>query len=252
VLGEAATLKGGLALELRIERARTTKDIDLRMIGSPDRILEQLQEAGRLDAGDFMTFEVRPDAECPDIQNEGMRYEGMRFRAECRLAGKIYGQSFGVDVAFGDPMLGEAEVVVAHDTLDFAGIAPPTLRLYPVETHIAEKLHAYTMPRTRPNSRVKDLPDLALLATVGPRESKRLRAAIDQTFAFRKTHAPPTTLPDPPAAWEASYARMAEENDLPWLTLVDVTAAARVFLDPVLGVESHRSIVWSPSARDWR
>jgi hypothetical protein len=98
VLGEAATLKGGLALELRIERARTTKDIDLRMIGSPDRILEQLQEGGRLDAGDFMTFEVRPDAEHPDIQNEGMRYEGMRFRAECRLAGKIYGQSFGVDV----------------------------------------------------------------------------------------------------------------------------------------------------------
>lgn len=60
------------------------------MAGSPDRILEQLQEAGRLELGDFMTFEVRPDAEHPDIQSEGMQYEGMRFRAECRLAGKIY------------------------------------------------------------------------------------------------------------------------------------------------------------------
>jgi hypothetical protein len=35
-LGDAVTLKGGLVLELRLERARTTKDIDLRMMGSPD------------------------------------------------------------------------------------------------------------------------------------------------------------------------------------------------------------------------
>jgi hypothetical protein len=27
----------------------------------------------------------------------------------------------------------------------FAGIAPPTLRLFPLETHIAEKPHAYTL-----------------------------------------------------------------------------------------------------------
>ena len=111
VFGEAATLKGGLALELRLERARTTKDIDLRMVGSPNRILDRLQEAGRVDLGDFMTFEVQPDAEHPGIQNDGMQYEGMRFRAECRLASKIYGQVFGVDVAFGDPMLGEPETL---------------------------------------------------------------------------------------------------------------------------------------------
>ena len=37
VLGDAATLKGGLVLELRLERARTTKDVDLRMVGSPLR-----------------------------------------------------------------------------------------------------------------------------------------------------------------------------------------------------------------------
>jgi len=91
-----------------------------------------------------MSFIVEPDAEHPEIQNEGMQYDGLRFRAECRLAGKIYGQAFGVDVAFGDPMFGEPEVLSADDTLDFAGIAPPTLQLYPVETHVAEKLHAYT------------------------------------------------------------------------------------------------------------
>jgi hypothetical protein len=134
-------------LELRLERARTTKDIDLRLIGSPDTVLARLQEAGRRNLGDFMAFEVSHDMDHPTIQNDGMQYEGLRFRAECRLAGKLFGQPFGVDVAFGDPILGEPETITADDVLAFAGIAPPVMQLYPIETHIAEKLHAYTLPR---------------------------------------------------------------------------------------------------------
>ena len=107
----------------------------------------------------------------------------------------MYGQPFGVDVAYGDPTFGELEVVLADDVLSFAGIAPPAVRVYPIETHIAEKLHAYTMPRQRPNTRVKDLPDMALLATAQPIDGKRLRKAFEQTFVFRKTHALPSSLP---------------------------------------------------------
>ena len=59
--GEAVMLKGGLVLELRLERARTTKDVDLRLAGSSDDILARLQAAGALDLGDFMQFEVAPD-----------------------------------------------------------------------------------------------------------------------------------------------------------------------------------------------
>ena len=70
--------------------------------------------------------------------------------------------------------------------------------------HIAEKLHAYTMPRPRPNSRVKDLPDLALLASIGALEASRLAEAPEQTFTLRKTHALPASLPGPNAAWESS------------------------------------------------
>src|SRR5438067_12771248 len=65
VLGNAAMLKGGLALELRIEGARTTRDVDLRLVGSPERALEKLQEAGRLDLEDFMRFEIQPDPQQP-------------------------------------------------------------------------------------------------------------------------------------------------------------------------------------------
>ncbi|MEJ0005224.1 MAG: nucleotidyl transferase AbiEii/AbiGii toxin family protein [Steroidobacteraceae bacterium] len=85
VFGNAALLKGGLVLELRLERARATKDVDLRLTGSPDTVLENLQEAGRRDLSDFMTFEINRDAEQPTIKSDGMRYEGLRFRAECRM-----------------------------------------------------------------------------------------------------------------------------------------------------------------------
>jgi hypothetical protein len=44
VLGDTAMLKGGLVLELRLERARTTKEVDLRMVGSQDDVLAKLQE----------------------------------------------------------------------------------------------------------------------------------------------------------------------------------------------------------------
>jgi len=201
VFGDAATLKGGLALELRIKRARATKDVDLRVMGSAEELLTKLQAAGRLDLSDFMTFEVLPDAEHPELLNDGLKYDGLRFRVEGKLAGKIYGEPFGTDVVLGEPLFGEPELVTADDLLAFAGLAPPTLRIYPIETHIAEKLHAYTMPRARPNTRVKDLPDLALLATAQPISAQRLRSALEQTFAFRNTHSLPAQLPQPLTLW---------------------------------------------------
>jgi hypothetical protein len=248
VLRDTVLLKGGLVLELRLERARTTKDIDLRLTGSPETVLADLQEAGRQVLGDFMAFEVSRDTEQPKIQNDGMKYEGLRFRAECRLAGKLYGQAFGVDVAFGDPILGEPETVAADDVLEFAGIAPPVVRLYPIETHIAEKLHAYTMPRARPNTRIKDLPDIALLATTRPLEAVRLRSTLERTFEFRATHSLPSSFPEPAASWAIPYREMARENELAWTTLEQLSTAVTEFLNPVL---AGRVGIWRPAEWIW-
>ena len=77
VLGDAATLKGGLVLELRLRRARTTKDIDVRMVGASADVLAKLQEAGRRNLGDFMSFEVIPDIDHPEIQSDGRQYDGL-------------------------------------------------------------------------------------------------------------------------------------------------------------------------------
>ena len=248
-LGDSVMLKGGLVVELRVARARTTKDIDLRVVGPPASLLERLQRAAGLDLGEFMVFTVAPDPSHPDITNEGMVYEGQRYRVRCDLAGKVYGQPFGLDIAFADPILGEPDVVVADDVLGFAGISPPRLRLYPLESHIAEKLHAYTLPRKRPNSRVKDLPDIALLAGVREVEANRLRRALEQTFTTRKTHAVPAALPMPPPSWTAPYARMVEEDELHWPDLGTLVGAVQAFLDPLLA--GRVTGTWTPTTWSW-
>ena len=248
--GDAATLKGGLAVELRLDRARTTRDVDLRVAGSPDSILDRLHSAARRDLQDFFAFTVGPDARHPKIQNDAARYDGLRFRAECTLAGKLYGRPFGVDVAFGDPMAGAPDIMDAANLLAFAAIGPPQLRVYPVCTHIAEKLHAYTMPRGRPNSRVKDLPDLPLIATAGPLDARQLAEAIRQTFEFRGTHPVPPSLPQPSDAWARPYAAMALEDGLSWHTLAEVWLAARTFLDPILAGTADAD--WDPDSWRWR
>lgn len=249
VAGDAVVLKGGLVLEMRLARSRTTQDIDLRMMGPAESVLDRLQAAGRLDLGDQMLFEVQPDLDHPEIRNEGMRYDGFRYRAECRLAGALYSRPFGVDVAFGDPLVGEPDLMVADDLLNFAGIAPPTLRLYPVVSHIAEKLHALTMPRRRPNTRVRDLPDIALLATTGPIEGAELRLALERTFGFRGTHPLPVSVPTPPPFWEALYAAMASSDELIWETLADVMGAVSTFIDPAL--DSAHCGTWEPTGWLW-
>ena len=69
----STTLKGGLALEVRIARARTTRDIDLRITGAAGALLAKLQRAGRLDLADSLAFEVLPDPVHPRIEAEGPR-----------------------------------------------------------------------------------------------------------------------------------------------------------------------------------
>ena len=95
--GERVIVKGGVVLELRLERARTTRDVDLRLSGDPDQTLAELKAAGLLDLGDFLSFVVTPDREHPAIEGDGIVYAGRRYRAEARLAGKLYGMPFGVD-----------------------------------------------------------------------------------------------------------------------------------------------------------
>ena len=76
---------------------------------------------------------------------------------------------------------------------------------------MAEKLHAYTRPREAANSRVRDLVDLALIIEREHLSWDRIRAAVDATFARRRTHPVPGDVPSPPSGWVKPFAVLAAE-----------------------------------------
>lgn len=245
---ERVIVKGGVVLELRLATARTTRDVDASILGSPRRVATDLVDAALIDLGDHFTFALARDAKHPTIEGDAVRYGGVRFRGEARLGRTIYGAPFGVDVVFGHDLYGDPEVLQSRPFLDFVGIAPTLVRATNRETHVAEKLHAYTQPRPSPNSRVKDLPDLALLAETGPLQADVLRGAIAHVFMARSTHPVPLSLPAPSGAWGMPYARIAKQNALRWRSLVEVFDAAAAFIDPVLVGAGG---TWNPGTWRW-
>lgn len=251
VFPETAVLKGGMALELRLERARTTQDIDLRLLGDPDAVGAMFALAAdyRVDPPDHLSFRAEPDSEHPTIRGEGAVYEGFRYSVTPYLAGERYGDSFGVDVSFADALHGNIVELLGSDAFAFVGVPPVAVRVYPLGSHLAEKLHAYTLPRRDgiENSRVKDLPDIALIATMTGLDALQLSVAIAKTFAFRGTHPVPRVVPDPPAGWTPVYRHMAGDENLPWKELPELLAAVSAFLNPVLAGEKG---LWD--ARNWR
>ncbi len=214
-------LKGGYAMELRLKAARTTRDIDLALKhlplaeagweGNESAVLEALREAGQLEAEDFFTFVFGTATQDLDAAP----YGGARFPVDARLAGRSF-VKFHLDVSTGDVLSAPYESLSGRDWLGFAGVASAVFPAVSPEEQLAEKLHAYTLPRLgRENTRVKDLVDIVLLIERTELNITRLPKAIRETFQRRKTHAVPMTLPSPPTSWSVPFAEMASECGLP-------------------------------------
>lgn len=252
VMPATTVLKGGLALELRLDAPRTTQDLDLRALGDPadlGRLLGGIV-AWRPDPEDHVEFAIRPDPHHPTITGEGVKYDGFRFKVVGRLAGRDY-VHFGLDIAYGDPIHGDPVLVTGSDFFEKYGIPPVEVAVYPAASHLAEKVHAYTLPRDRVNMRLKDLVDLPLLGHLLDRAvAGEVRQALVTTFAFRDSHPLPTSLPAPPVEWLGPYDRLVREEAMAWPTLTDLHRAAAALVDPVLaGIGGTWSDVegrWNP------
>jgi hypothetical protein len=226
-------LKGGYSLELRLNEARATRDVDLTLL-SPEvlpeaadlstRLQAGLQRAVNDDPGDFFVFRVGP----VKLELDAAPYGGARFPVDARLAGRTFAR-FHVDIGVGDPLIGVGESVEGGDWLGFAGITAARIVCISREQQFAEKLHAYTMTnRPAANSRVKDLVDLALLIQRLPPQPDLLREALRRTFSLRSSHELPPDLQEPPESWEAPFVTMAAEANLD-LTIAEALELVRAF-----------------------
>ena len=231
--------KAATLLEMRLKHtARATKDIDLTVPDAlalgleaaggesvSERVLDRLREAAEKDrAGDG--FEFRVGAPMQDLAMAPLA--GARYPVECVLAGRTFTR-FHLDVGVGDAIAQPADLIEGHALLAFADIVPARAIVVPLTVHFAEKLHAYTRPRTgTPNSRVRDLADMVLLIRLELRPDEALRTAVEATFARRATHPVPGIVPSPPAEWSPTYARIAADIRL---DIDDAAAAHRLIAD---------------------
>jgi hypothetical protein len=209
-------LKGGAAVEMRVaDRARTTKDLDLaaRHIGADDAdVREALVEALLSDPqGDF--FEFRLD-KFKAVGIDGAIGPVWRAGVDCRLDGRTFDHVV-IDIVVRTSEVQRTEWIPLLGTLAFADL--PTVEIVAVDLHqhFAEKLHALVRNYgDRPSSRVKDLADLVLFIDGGLQPTAELVAAVADVFTARGFTEAPIELPDPPSAWPARYAELAEDLQL--------------------------------------
>lgn len=230
-------LKGGYALELRFQSARSTIDIDLtvqRVVeaiqgGDAVRaIREMLQNAADASLNDWFEYTIGP----PVMDLTAAPYGGARYSVETRMDGRIFAR-FHLDAGVGDVVIQPLETVECHDWLGFAGISKPRVRMISREQQFAEKIHAYTLPRSSANSRVKDRVDLALLIGENQLDRRKTFNALRLTFERRNTHALPTTLSAPPEDWQTPFEALAGECGLQ-IDIAGVFDSVRKFAENVL------------------
>jgi hypothetical protein len=233
-------LKGGYALELRFKAARATVDIDLTVrnvpgvnAGQNEVLRAMLQTAANVPFGDWFEFVVGP----PVMDLTAAPYGGARFPIEARMDDRIFVR-FHLDAGVGHVIVEPLETIMCRDWLGFAGIESSRVSMIAREQQFAEKIHAYTLPRSAANSRVKDLVDLALLIESGGLNKQRILEALRLTFERRGTHHLASLVP-PPDDWQIPFQALAEECGLP-ANVGAVFTGVEVFVEEVLAQRTER------------
>lgn len=210
-------LKGGYAMELRFEKARATKDIDLTYLERfnktaldiPQGIFQVLRDYSQIDLNDFFVYQIGQ----PELELDNAPYGGARFPVSCFLDGKLFVR-FQIDIGL-DILVNHVDKIKGKDWLDFCDIPSPLMPMITREQQFAEKIHAYTLPRNgKINSRVKDLIDLVLLLGSGGFSLEKCRIALKVIFKARGTHLLPGILLAPPPQWSDLFQKLAKECGL--------------------------------------
>lgn len=209
-------LIGGYAMELRMHLARATIDVDLSLsepkrltgsrINNPQAILEDLQDSAAADLRDFFEFIVSG----PVSELGGAPEGGARFLVEAKMDQRSF-IKFHLDVGMGDAIIQPIEWLQGRDWLEFADISSVRFPTISKEQHFAEKLHAYTRPRSGEVSRVKDLVDMVLLIQAGSMNPQKVTEAMSTVFKVHDSHKLPTQLPSPPESWRSVFVPLAKE-----------------------------------------
>ena len=184
-LNENLIFKGGFVALKLYESKRYTVDLDALSRKIPqEKLSEEIKSAVQHNLGDSVWFNFQ---ETVDLKTQG-EYGGIRFVFRAGIGEPLKdlkrAQVLHLDIGSGDPVTPEPLKVTLKNMLSTGEL---TWLVYPIETMIAEKLHAL-MSRLEFNSRSKDIMDLSLLLPQA--DSKTLKKAIERTFHYRELEVP--------------------------------------------------------------
>jgi Uncharacterized conserved protein len=222
-------VKGGLLLSFYNggNLLRPTEDIDFNGF-NPESDINTLQTA----LENVLAVEVEDDGviffpETMKIQKDRV---GLIPGGKVALQAKVHTAKVDikVDVGFGNPVSPEVRRIVMPTILE--NVAPqPEVLAYPLETVIAEKIHAMVQFGID-NTRVKDYFDMWMLARLHTLQGARLVEAITKTFDAQHRDIPPAEL----EGLTPDFAEYAADKWTKFLTKID--SKPSVTLDEVVAV----------------
>lgn len=231
----AWVIKGGVALQLRLDRSRPSKDIDITWMGEAiDRVVEldALRTALERDEGDFFTFELVTAGEHVDEAG------ALVVPVVARLGGRHF-ERFSIDLAPAREGVEFDEVPTVSAPLGIEQLGEARVRLLQVELQVADKLCAiHEVRRGEPSSRWRDLADVAMIAQqIDDVDGHRLVEAL-VAEAGRRT----TTLPDGLPTCLTLTTKQQREWSKQWghggrsvqISFEYALATGRDFADPIL------------------
>lgn len=235
-------LKGALLFTLWYDLPhRATRDADLLGFGVSDleSLLQTFREIAGVHVDDGIVFdpasvtaeEIRKDAGYTGVR---ILISGELAKARCKTQ---------IDIGFGDAVT-PGPVDATYPVL-LADLPAPRLRIYPIHTVIAEKLHAIAVLGMT-NSRMKDYFDLSVLLDRETLDSDLLALAIKATFERRGMAVPaelPAGLTDEFArdrSRQSLWQAFCRKNEIAPEPLPSIVARIGVGLDSVLKQAAER------------
>lgn len=243
-------LKGAGALLARLDHARHSKDIDVYFTeqdAEAASAVEALQSALDRDIGDFFRFAV---TRIVLLQEDA---KGSRVHVTASLGPTTF-SVFHIDVVVGTSMSGEPDLVGPMTPLEIAGLVRPPYRTFPMADHLADKLCAiigtYGTGRSeRASTRIKDLVDIALIASTQRVSGQALRSAIVANTAHRGLSIPVAFAVPDEASWRRGFPKVAADVPGHAPSYDEAVALADALFNPVLAAPVDGE--WDPHPGGW-
>lgn len=245
-------LKGGLALLARTVDARATRDIDLLTSGQTlEEAFALLQRLASVDLGDHLTYEF---LEAEHIRTADDYRDGLSIKVKPTLGDKAR-PPFTIDLVVDQIPLNDIEQMHPADRLILQGLSDVPFNIYPLENTLADKFCAiHEMHGDRESTRVKDLVDVAIMATHCSVDGRKLAQRLRREASARSLLLPLTF--NIPSSWyrlrEPQYMKLAKGTGLtPDLRhLQAAEKLAQELYNPVLADEDFQQ-QWKPASRSW-